>query len=178
MRVARQRLIVVILSGVDASIIFILMMAWVFIGKIWVSDPLYFSTYVIGCVLITLIISFLVTLFSRWFKKRNIRTYLGRFIIYMSLCMFVFLFVIGLEIHQGIHRNKKFSNLFESVYIGMCKADVEKLLNGYIIDCKTTRLYIRSLPQESRTHICIKDAYVDFDKNEKVINKEIFSPTT
>jgi uncharacterized membrane protein len=103
------------------------------------------------------------------FKRKKITVIKSSLFIVIAIISFVIF--IFLNIWRADRAIQQFECEYANIHHGMTKNDVMKIMGRYVISDKHRRVMFRSLPQKKKTYFRLKDAFVDIDYNEEVVNK-------
>ena len=133
-------------------------------GYMWISDPVMGSLYILCGIPLFGIIMFLVG------KKNKIFLLIKIFLV-LVITVISFLAVFNLSLWHAGTAIQQFEYEYAKINNGMAKSDVLQIMGKYVVSDQDGRVVFRSLPKESKTHFCIKDAHVDLDDDGKVVEK-------
>ncbi len=88
-----------------------------------------------------------------------------------------FLAVFNLSLWHAGTAIQQFECEYAKINNGMAKSDVLQIMGKYVVSDQDGMVMFRSLPQKSKRHFRVKDAYVVLDDDGKVVQKtDVYVP--
>ena len=139
-------------------------------GYMWISDPVMGSLYILCGIPLFGIIMFLVG------KKNKIFLLIKIFLV-LVITVISFLAVFNLSLWHAGTAIQQFECEYAKINNGMAKSDVLQIMGKYVVSDQDGMVMFRSLPQKSKRHFRVKDAYVVLDDDAKVVQKtDVYVP--